>query len=77
VILEVFASARLHIVRSRRRGLSAVLTTPFTVSEGFGIMEGLQLGSQLVPQASLPKSLVNNDEVFDVLMSSLFSSWLV
>ena len=51
-----------------RRGLSAVLTTLFTVSEGFGIMEGSQLG----PQASLPMSLVNDDEVIDVLISSLF-----
>jgi len=41
-------------------GLSAVLTTLFTVyfvGEGFGIMKGSQLGLQ----ASLSKSLVNND----------------
>jgi len=60
-ILKVSASARLHIVRSRRRELSAVLTTLFTVSEGSGIMEGLQLGLQ----ASLPKSLVSNNKVID------------
>jgi len=42
------------------------------VSKVFEIMEG----SQLSPQASLPKSLVNNDEALYALISSLFSSWL-
>jgi len=79
-------SLRLHVVR--RPGLSAAcfnntITVQF-ISEGFEIMElcgRLATWPASIPvhteMATLSKSLVNcDDEVVDVLISSLFSSYL-